>query len=111
MQDASTDLKPLLSELGSRLGRLEQQQGTLLEEVRSNQVALLRVEGALDTRVAESRGKHDLTNQRDDAQDLQIALAHSRISTLKRGIQSALGLAVTALLSVLGMAVQWLSTK
>ena len=71
MQD-SQDLTPFLADLGNRLGHLEHQQDDMLKEVRSNGEALVRLEGHLDTRVAEARGRHDLTSQRDDAQDAQI---------------------------------------
>lgn len=111
MQADHQDLKHLLSDVGARLGRLEQHQHNVLEEVRSNHAALLRLEGSLETRVAESRGKHDLTAQHDQSQDDQIRLLHQRVTNLKRGLTSALGMGLTALLAVGAMLTQWFSVR
>ena len=111
MQDQTADLKPFLSDLSNRFGRLEDQQGKMLAEVRSNHEALLRLEGTLQTRVAESRGKHDLNEQRDDSQDDQILVLHGRITNMKRGISSAIGMGLTALLAVAAMLTQWFSSR
>lgn len=111
MQTDHQDIHHLLTDVGARLGRLEEHQHDVLEEVRSNHAALLRLEGALETRVAESRGKHDLTAQHDQSQDEQIKLLHSRVTNLKRGLTSALCMGLTALLAVCAMLTQWFSTR
>lgn len=108
MDEKIQDLKPLLSDVLNRLSTMEERQNDVLNEIRANHTALVRLEGALETRVVESRGQHELTAQHLTNHDEQIKLLHARVSNLKRGITSAIS---TGVLAIAGMIVQWLSSR
>ena len=79
----------------------------LQHEVRQLSHSFHKLEGTLNERVSDSRGRHDLIDQKVDTLQTRIELAHTRISAIRHGQRWALGLAIATIVTIIGWVIQW----